>query len=58
MRTKSTIFLLIILIIIIGTYLIVVDREERSPLLDSWKQYLKLKKDLRFNLEWISLGPS
>lgn len=56
MRTKSTILSLLILITI-GTYLIAVDQQERSPLLDSWEQYLKLKKDSKFNLEWISLGP-
>ncbi len=56
MRTKSTI-LSLLLLITIGTYLIAVDQQERSPLLDSWEQYLKLKKDSKFNLEWISLGP-
>ncbi|NIN92130.1 hypothetical protein GTO36_03905, partial [bacterium] len=56
MREKSPILLLIILIII-GTYLIAGSQKERNPLLDSWEQYLKLKKDSKFNLEWISLGP-
>jgi photosystem II stability/assembly factor-like uncharacterized protein len=29
----------------------------RSPLLDSWERYLKLKGSSEFGLEWISLGP-
>ncbi|MBS3819643.1 hypothetical protein KGY73_09105 [bacterium] len=29
----------------------------RSPLLDSWEQYLKLKKKSPFDLQWIPLGP-
>lgn len=56
MRTKSAIFSLLILITL-GSYLIALDQEERSPLLDSWEQYLKLKKSSKFNLDWISLGP-
>jgi len=32
-------------------------QEARSPLLDSWKQYLEVKKNSMFGLEWISLGP-
>ncbi len=32
-------------------------QEARSPLLDSWEQYTKLKTDSEFGLEWISLGP-
>jgi len=29
----------------------------RSPLLDSWPQYLKLKTSSIFNLQWIPIGP-
>ncbi len=29
----------------------------RSPLLDSWEQYLKHKENSDFGLEWISIGP-
>ncbi len=32
-------------------------QEAKSPLLDSWEQYLKLKKESTFRLKWISLGP-
>jgi photosystem II stability/assembly factor-like uncharacterized protein len=32
-------------------------QETKSPLLDSWEQYLKLKKESGFGLEWIPLGP-
>lgn len=30
----------------------------RSPLLDSWEQHVRLRKDSRFALEWISIGPT
>jgi photosystem II stability/assembly factor-like uncharacterized protein len=30
---------------------------ERSPLLDSWPQYLKMKETSEYGLEWIRLGP-
>jgi len=33
------------------------DRGPGSPLLDSWPQYLKMKDESRFGLEWILLGP-
>ncbi|MGD2294714.1 MAG: hypothetical protein PVF22_02640 [Candidatus Aminicenantes bacterium] len=32
-------------------------QEPKSPLLDSWEQYLKQKNESEFRLEWISLGP-
>ena len=32
-------------------------QEAKSPLLDSWEQYLKLKKNSEFGLQWISIGP-
>ena len=32
-------------------------QQARSPLLDSWEQYLNLKKDSEFGLKWISVGP-
>ncbi|HDZ25573.1 MAG TPA: hypothetical protein ENH65_03565, partial [Candidatus Aminicenantes bacterium] len=57
MRAKSLIFFLLLILIIIGTYIIAGDQEKRSPLLDSWERYLKLKQNSKFNLEWISLGP-
>ncbi len=31
--------------------------EARSPLLDSWEQYRKLREGSEFGLEWISIGP-
>jgi hypothetical protein len=31
-------------------------QEARSPLLDSFEQYLKLKQSSEFGLEWIPLG--
>jgi len=30
---------------------------EKSPLLDSWTQYLEMKEQSAFGLEWIQLGP-
>ncbi len=32
-------------------------KSARSPLLDSWEEYLSLKRSSEFGLEWISLGP-
>jgi len=40
-----------------GTFLFIMAQEERSPLLDSWEQYLKLKEESEFDLKWISIGP-
>jgi photosystem II stability/assembly factor-like uncharacterized protein len=40
-----------------GTCLLIMAQEARSPLLESWEQYLKLKKNSEFNLKWISIGP-
>ena len=40
-----------------GTCLLIMAQDARSPLLDSWEQYLKLKKNSEFNLKWISIGP-
>jgi len=31
--------------------------EKRNPLLESWPQYLKLKKESEWGLKWVSLGP-
>ena len=35
----------------------IASQQARSPLLDSWEQYLNLKKDSEFGLKWISVGP-
>ncbi len=32
-------------------------QEAKSPLLESWEQYLEHKNSSEFRLEWISLGP-
>ena len=56
MKTKTLLTTLIILLIA-GTCFFIEAQDARSPLLDSWKQYLKLKQDSQFGLQWISLGP-
>jgi len=47
----------IFVFLILGNQLFVLAQDVRSPLLDSWEQYLKMKNISEFNLEWISLGP-
>lgn len=56
MRIK-TIFAFIMIFFITGVSLLTAPQEARSPLLDSWEQYVKLKKESEFGLEWISIGP-
>ncbi len=56
MKVKSSLILFIV-ILIAGSSLLVMAQEARSPLLESWEQYLKLKKNSEFNLKWISIGP-
>jgi hypothetical protein len=64
MRVKSpfilifpVILLFVFIFITTGNSLIGGGKNQRGPLLDSFEQYLKLKKDSEFNLDWISLGP-
>jgi len=40
-----------------GSHCSVWAQGEKSPLLDSWPQYLKMKETSEFGLEWIRLGP-
>ncbi|NOR54292.1 MAG: hypothetical protein GQ536_09425 [Candidatus Aminicenantes bacterium] len=54
---RAKILYCIIILFITGTCLQAMAQESRSPLLDSWEQYLKLKKSSEFGLEWISIGP-
>lgn len=54
---RAKILYCIIILFITGTCLQAMAQESRSPLLDSWEQYLKLKKNSEFGLEWISIGP-
>ncbi len=56
MKAKYPIFILV-LFLIVGVYSMAEEMGAKSPLLDSWEQYLKLKKSSEFRLEWISLGP-
>lgn len=59
MKAKAS-FTIIIIFLITVTCLSVKAQESeepKSPLLDSWEQYLKLKKDSEFGLQWISIGP-
>ena len=54
---RAKILCCIIISFITGICLQATAQESRSPLLDSWEQYLKLKKNSDFGLEWISIGP-
>ncbi len=56
MKIKPLFFFWLI-ILCAGACLLLRAQEARSPLLDSWEQYLKLKKESAFDLEWISIGP-
>ena len=56
MKTKRFLFC-IFLSLVISAHLFIWAQEAKSPLLDSWEQYLKMKKSSTFGLEWISLGP-
>lgn len=56
MKTKRPLFC-IFLSLVIGAHLLIWAQEAKSPILDSWEQYLKMKKNSTFDLEWISLGP-
>jgi photosystem II stability/assembly factor-like uncharacterized protein len=47
----------IFLSIVMGSHLFIGAQEVKSPLLGSWEQYMRMKKNSTFNLEWISLGP-
>lgn len=55
-KAEYTVFILV-LFLVLGLYPKAETREVKSPLLDSWEQYLELKKSSEFGLEWISLGP-
>lgn len=46
-----------LMVFVIGIHLFGREQVERSPLLDSWEQHMRLKKNTPFRLEWISLGP-
>lgn len=56
MKARS-LFFCIFLSLVIGAQLLIWAQEEKSPLLGSWQQYLKMKKTSTFGLKWISLGP-
>lgn len=49
--------LYIVILFLFGTGLCLGAQEVKSPLLDSWEQYLAMKKSSEFRLKWISLGP-
>ena len=54
---KKRFFLIAVFVLSLFGSLFVQAQEARSPLFDSWEEYLKLKKESTFGLEWISLGP-
>ena len=56
MKVKAS-FIFAIIFLMTGTCLFIQAQEAKSPLLESWEQYLKMKKDSEFGLGWISIGP-
>jgi photosystem II stability/assembly factor-like uncharacterized protein len=56
MKVKS-VLLGIFLPFVMVIHLFIGAQEAKSPLLDSWEQYLEMKKSSLFGLQWISLGP-
>jgi len=56
MKIKASIISAIIFFMA-GASGLIPSQEARSPLLDSWEQYLNLKRESEFDLKWISIGP-
>ncbi len=56
MKAKNLI-LGIFLTIVIGAHFFMGAEETRSPLLDSWEQHFRMKRNSSFGLQWISIGP-
>ena len=54
---KIRVFLIVFVFLSLTSSFFFQAQEARSPLLDSWEQYLKLKKESTFGLKWIPLGP-
>jgi photosystem II stability/assembly factor-like uncharacterized protein len=56
MKIKASIISAIIFFMA-GASGLIPSQEARSPLLDSWEQYLNMKRESEFDLKWISIGP-
>jgi photosystem II stability/assembly factor-like uncharacterized protein len=56
MNNKKSI-VVIFLVMALGVSLFVGAQDAKSPLLDSWEQYLQMKKNSTFGFQWIPLGP-
>lgn len=54
---KTKILSGIFLLLVLGGALHYTAQESRSPLFNSWEQYLAHKRESTFGLQWISLGP-
>lgn len=54
---NKTLVKVLTLVLILGTHGMAWAEEAQSPLLDSWDQYLTLKKESAFGLQWILIGP-
>lgn len=54
---RNKILFCLFLFLFLGTHFYGGIQEEKSPLLDSWEQHLRMKKSSEFGLEWISIGP-
>ena len=55
---KRIVIVEVIILFWFASNMILLAQEDRSPLLKSWEQYLKLKESSEFGLKWISLGPT
>jgi len=56
---KKPLFLISLLLLLFFTPVNILESQEaKSPLLESWEQYVNLKKSSEFDLKWISLGPT
>jgi len=47
----------VLFLLVLGCGLPYTAQESRSPLFNSWEQYLEHKRSSAFGLQWISLGP-
>lgn len=57
MKPKYRFLFSSVFLFVFGSGFFLKAQEARSPLLDSWQEYLTMKKSSEFRLKWISLGP-
>ncbi len=54
---KERVLRVFVILLIYGISSLGLAQDARSPLLQSWDQYLELKENSQFRLKWIQLGP-